>query len=412
MKITVSLLLLSSLFFLSACNNGSTSETTASSATEESSAALSTDFSTSVENGSKSSNSNRSQKNNNSSSKSGEKTFSQLDDIVGVWTNDDKEQTFAVTGRDYISDDKKYEITGVDINNEEGTDKYVISWDTDLFVKEYGEPKTFNPQPFIYDYNDEQDTLNTSMTFQRKKDDKQINYVKDQLAGNEPINLEQLLEVDDQHLLAYWYKSTTESDDLDEQLLTVYQEISIDYPDLELLEDKEYEQYQSIAKEIEDSSDYSFSDLNTALPRDIYRWYTDLDENDSEKERMNQLLPKIKDARKQYFERKEQSDQSYLDDIDETGNTEKTNETENTGESDENNENESDEPDEETQAHIREKIKEEFPEDMPKDHIVYDMKVENDQVNIRVYENKEFSMQYQVGFVYDIENDELTKQTS
>lgn len=400
MKKLIPLFLLSLLLFLGACDSESTNETTANSSTKR----TSTNSTTS---GSKVSGA---KKETDTSSESDEKSFSQLDEIVGVWTNNDKEQTFAVTGRDYVSDDKKYEITGVDINDEEGTNKYVISWDTDLFVKEYGEPETFNPQPFIYDYNDEQDTLNTSMTFQRKTDDKQINYVKDQLAGNEPINLEQLLEVDDQHLLAYWYKSTTESDDLDEQLLTIYQEISIDYPDLKLLEDKEYEQYQSIAKEIEDSSGYSFSDLNTALPRDIYRWYTDLDKNDSEKERMNQLLPKIKDARKQYFERKKQSEQPYLDNIDETDNAEKTNETENTGESDENNENESDEPDEETQAHIREKIKEEFPEDMPKDHIVYDMKVENDQVNISVYENKEFSMQYQVGFVYDVKKDKLTKQ--
>lgn len=129
----------------------------------------------------------------------------------------------------------------------------------------------------MYDYDNKQDTLSTSITFQRQSNSKQVDYIKDKLAGYEPINLEQLLDVDDQHLLAYWYKATAESDKLEEQLATVYQEISIDYPDLKLLTDKEYKQYQSIAKEIEENSDYSFSDLNTALPRDIYRWYTETD---------------------------------------------------------------------------------------------------------------------------------------
>lgn len=350
---------------------------------------------------------NKQAQNNDTSSESDEKTFSQLDEIIGVWINEEKEQTFAITSHDYIADDKKYLITGVDVNEEEKTDKYVISWDTNLFIKEYGKPKSFNPQPFIYDYNSEQDTLSNLVTFHRKIDDKQVNYIKDKLAGNEPINLEQLLQVDDQYLLAYWYKAAAETDNLEKQLATVYQEISIDFPDLQLLTDKEYEKYQSIAKEIEDNSDYSFSDLNTALPQDIYHWYIDLDKDISQKERIKQLLPKIKKSREQYFKREKRSDQPYLENTNETEDVDNTKEN---NKSKETNENDPNVPDEKMQKHIRKKIKEDFSEDIPKDHIVYDMELKDTQVNIRVYENQESKLQYQVSFVYNIEKDELKKQ--
>lgn len=395
MKKIVPLLLLSPLLFLASCDNEPTNETNTTSSMEGSSTTSSTNTSqTEVS----TTETNQTQETDTSPSETDEQTFHELDEIIGVWTNEVEDQTFAVTGRDYITDNKKYTITGTDVRDENGNDNYVISWDPDLFFEEYGEPKSSNPQPFIYDYDSEQDTLHNYLTFQRKTDDEQIHYVKNKLAGNEPVNLEQLLEVDDQHLLAYWYKATAESEDLDEQLAIVYQEISIDYSDLKLLTDEEYEQYLSIAKEIEDNYDYSFSDLNTALPRDIYNWYTDLNKDDNEKEVTEQLLPKIKEAREQYFERKDKSEQPYLDEVEGSDEDSKTNEA--------------DEPDEEMQEHIREKIKEEFPEDIPKDHIVYDMELEDDRVNIRVYENKEFNLQYQVGFVYDIEDDKLTKQTT
>lgn len=246
----------------------------------------------------------------------------------------------------------------------------------------------------MYDYDNKQDTLSTSITFQRQSNSKQVDYIKDKLAGYEPINLEQLLDVDDQHLLAYWYKATAESDKLEEQLATVYQEISIDYPDLKLLTDKEYKQYQSIAKEIEENSDYSFSDLNTALPRDIYRWYTETDK----KEVTEELLAKIEDAREQYFERKNNSKQAYLEKSDKNKNGETKNSTN------------EDALNEELEKHIREKIKKEFSEDIPKDHIVYDMSLEDDHINIRVYQNQDKKLQYEIGFNYNIARDQLTKQ--
>lgn len=380
-KIILSLLFIP-MFFLVACNNEITAPTSTSSSSSISpSSASDTNYS-------------QAETIETSSVNSGEQTFQQLDEIIGVWSNEDKSQDFAVTNRDYMKEDKKYAITGVDVNKEKEEHTYVISWDPELFVEEYGEPETFNPQPFVYDYDNKQDTLSSAIIFQRKSDSKQVDYIKDKLAGYEPINLEQLLDVDDQHLLAYWYKATTESDELAKQLATVYQEISIDYPDLKLLTGKKYEQYQSIAKEIEEKSDYSFSDLNTALPRDIYRWYIETNKEEVTEE----LLAKIKEAREQYFERKNNSKQPYLEESDknEKGETEKSTDE--------------DELDKELEKHIQEKIKKEFSEDIPKDHIVYDMTLEDEHVNIRVYQNQDKKLQYEVGFSYNIAHDQLTKQ--
>lgn len=379
-KIVLSILL-TSLLLLTACNSQSMEETTPMSLT-------STSYSASTSENS------QLQESATYSSENEEETFQELEQLVGVWTNKEEEQTFAITERGYISEEKEYVITGVDVNKEENDNKYVLSWDTDAFVKKYGEPETFNPQPFIYDYNSEEDTLSNFTTFQRETDDNQVYFIKDKLAGYEPVNLEQLLEVDESHLLAYWYKATAESDSLNKQLAIVYHEISIDYPDLELLTGKEYEKYQTIAKEIENSSEYSFSDLNPALPQNIYQWYIELTKNNNEKDTMKQLLPKIEEAREQYFERKEQNEQPYLNEPEET------------------NDPSNEEIDKEMETHIREKIKEEFPEDMPKDHVIYDMELEENRVKIRVYENKNFNKQYQVGFIYDTKEDKLTKQST
>ncbi|MCO8298172.1 hypothetical protein [Tetragenococcus halophilus] len=49
--------------------------------------------------------------------------------------------------------------------------------------------------------------------------------------------------------------------------------------------------------------------MNTALLRDIYRWYTETDKKEVTKE----LLAKIEKAREQYFERKDNSKQAYLE---------------------------------------------------------------------------------------------------
>ncbi len=316
---------------------------------------------------------------------SSEQTFSELADIIGTWVNEEKERSFSITGREIISEDKNYQITGIDVTQNEDSTQYVLSWDPDLFIETYGKPESFNPQPFIYDYDQNKDTLSNSISFKRFSDKDQISYLKDQLAGKEPINLEQLLQVDNPHLLAFWTKATNESEESADQLKSVYDDIAIDYPDLNLLTDQDYETYLSIAKEITDHSDYSFSDLNTALPRDVFDWYTELSQITDESNWLEQLLPKIATAREEYFKREEKSDVPYLDKS--------------------SNEN----LDEEMKQHIREKIKNEFPNELPENHIVYEMTQENNAVLIKIYENSEAKKQYEGSFSYDIDEDKLSK---
>ncbi|AYW49583.1 hypothetical protein C7H83_03310 [Tetragenococcus halophilus] len=114
--------------------------------------------------------------------------------------------------------------------------------------------------------------------------------------------------------------------------------------------------------------------MNTALLRDIYRWYTETDKKEVKKE----LLAKIEKAREQYFERKDNSKQAYLEESKKKTKMEKLKRAPMKISSMKS-----------WKKHIREKIKREFSEDIPNDHIVYDMSLEDDRVNIRVYQNQD-----------------------
>ncbi|GBD72135.1 hypothetical protein [Tetragenococcus halophilus] len=106
-KIILSLLFIP-IFFLVACNNEDTTPANTSSSSSISHSNVSDTGSSQIETTDETSTTN-----------SPEQTFQQLDEIVGVWTNKEEEQTFAVTNRDYMKEDKKYVITGVDLNKEE-----------------------------------------------------------------------------------------------------------------------------------------------------------------------------------------------------------------------------------------------------------------------------------------------------
>ncbi|KAF1301434.1 hypothetical protein [Candidatus Enterococcus willemsii] len=369
MKKTIVSLLFIPIFLATACSSNETNQSaTSTQTTEQSTNTTTTQYSSQTE---------------SSSEQENLINPHALDEIIGVWSNE-QNQSFAITNQAYISGDKIYHLTNFDKQEIDGQTQYVFSWDTDAFIEEYGEPEPFNPQPFIYKYNAQEDTLQNSVTFKRSHDSEQITYVKDQLAGHEPINLEQLLEVDDYHLMAYWFKATTLTDDLSEQLKILYHDLAMNYPELDLLVNQEYEEYLTLAKEIEAQSDYTFSDLNTALPKDIYKWYVNLTKEKTDNP-IPKLLPKIEQARNAYFERKSQSERPYLE-------TDKAKISE------------------QLNKHIREKIKQEYPNDIPKKHIVYEMARDGKTITIDIFENTEQKMQHQLRLIYSEENDTLARK--
>lgn len=135
-----------------------------------------------------------------------------------------------------------------------------------------------------------------------------VTEIKDNLAGVQPVNLEQLLDVDDQYLVDLHDSATTEASPGEDIWQWMYQKLAVDYPQLNLLTNEDYEAYNLAAENIVANSDYSYSDLNTALPRDILTWYNEAMavNNDDVQTSVEAILPQITQAREAYIARREE----------------------------------------------------------------------------------------------------------
>lgn len=151
-----------------------------------------------------------------------------------------------------------------------------------------------------------QDQQTDSTLSQEEKDTLAV--LKDNLAGVQPINLEQLLEVDDRYLLDLYNAEQVNSNATEDMWQRIYQQIAVDYPQLSLLTGEVYNHYNEVANIIASNSEYSYSDLNTALPADILSWYdTYMLENEADEQTtVEAILPNITSAREAYIERREQ----------------------------------------------------------------------------------------------------------
>ncbi|XJS10626.1 LPXTG cell wall anchor domain-containing protein [Aerococcaceae bacterium WGS1372] len=151
-----------------------------------------------------------------------------------------------------------------------------------------------------------QDQQSDSTLSQEEQDTLVI--IKDNLAGVQPINLEQLLEVDDHYLIDLYNTEQADTSSIDDVWRRIYQQITVDYPQLNLLTGEDYDTYNEIANLIANNSQYSYSDLNTALPSDILSWYNSyITENEVDAlTTIEAILPNITSAREAYIERREQ----------------------------------------------------------------------------------------------------------
>lgn len=165
----------------------------------------------------------------------------------------------------------------------------------------------------------------TDSTLSQEEQDTLV-VVKDNLAGVQPINLEQLLEVDDRYLLDLYETVQADSNATEDVWQRIYQQIAADYPQLTLLTGEDYDNYNEVANIIVANSQYSYSDLNTAFPADILSWYNSyLLENDADEQTtVEAILPNITSAREAYIQRREQreSQESPESEQEETANIE------------------------------------------------------------------------------------------
>lgn len=165
----------------------------------------------------------------------------------------------------------------------------------------------------------------TDSTLSQEEQDTLV-VVKDNLAGVQPINLEQLLEVDDRYLLDLYETVQADPNATEDVWQRIYQQIAADYPQLALLTGEDYDTYNEVANIIVANSQYSYSDLNTAFPADVLSWYNSyLLENDADEQTtVEAILPNITSAREAYIQRREQreSQESQESEQEETANIE------------------------------------------------------------------------------------------
>lgn len=192
----------------------------------------------------------------------------------------------------------------------------VLVWDIDLYVDRYGEDQLGpGPQPFMFTYDESTDTLTASpdVLFERDETAELLWTIQNNLAGLQPISLEQLRNVDDELLLNLWQESQDKGFDDATTWRHLYTKIDEEHDELNLVAAEDYERYAELAKEISANSDYSFSDLNTALPKDILAWYdaaAEEQKTEAPAKIIAAILPQITQARDEYLARRTEYENS------------------------------------------------------------------------------------------------------
>lgn len=144
--------------------------------------------------------------------------------------------------------------------------------------------------------------------------------IKNMVAGLEPVNLEQLLNVKDEDLLLYYNDALETSANSDELYKAIYDELAANYPELSLLTGEQYDAYRRAAEAIAAASSYTFSDLNMALPSTTLALYqAEFNANGQDVDAtVVAILPEIETAVKEYIERREQREAAAAESAEES----------------------------------------------------------------------------------------------
>ena len=144
--------------------------------------------------------------------------------------------------------------------------------------------------------------------------------IKNMVAGLEPVNLEQLLNVKDEDLLLYYNNALATGANDGELYKAIYDDLAANYPELSLLTGEQYDAYRRAAEAIAAASSYTFSDLNMALPSTTLALYqAEFNANGEDVDAtVAAILPEIETAVKEYIERREQREAEAVESAEES----------------------------------------------------------------------------------------------
>lgn len=168
--------------------------------------------------------------------------------------------------------EEKFEIDGIDDND--ARTLYILNADVDDYQLRYGDAETaMTTDTFYFIYDEATDMLIPQADVQFVRDaQEELSYViQDNLIAEQPINREQLREVDSDFIVDQYLNH--EEDGSEDVYLELYRDIANDYPDLGLMRNEDYEAYMDASEIIVTYSELTFPRLNQANPAKVLELY-------------------------------------------------------------------------------------------------------------------------------------------
>lgn len=212
------------------------------------------------------------------------------EEIQGVWSyeGDMTSQSAILRGNQMIITDdyngsvyytidmtqveENFEVDGIDDNSERTL--YILNTNINDYSMRYGEEEAaMTTETFYFVYDENEDILipQPEVTFNRNAEEELAYIIHDNMITEQPINREQLREVDSEFLVnRYHTHQEAGSEDI---YLELYRDIANEYPDLNLLRNENYETYSTISSIIIANSELTYGRLNQAGPDKVLSLY-------------------------------------------------------------------------------------------------------------------------------------------
>ena len=168
--------------------------------------------------------------------------------------------------------EENFEVDGIEDNSERTL--YILNTNINDYSMRYGdEEAAMTTENFYFVYDENEDILipQPEVTFNRNAEEELAYVIHDNMITEQPINREQLREVDSDFLVnRYHTHQEAGSEDI---YLELYRDIANEYPDLNLLRNENYETYSAISSIIIANSELTYGRLNQAGPDKVLSLY-------------------------------------------------------------------------------------------------------------------------------------------
>lgn len=189
--------------------------------------------------------------------------------------------------------EENFEVDGIEDNDNRTL--YILNTNLNDYSMRYGEEEaTMTTDSFYFVYDENEDILipQPEVSFNRNAEEELAFIIQDNIVQEQPINREQLREVDAEFLVNQYHShQEVGSEDI---YLELYRDIANEYPDLNLLRNEDYEAYRDISSTIINHSELTYARLNQAGADNVLSLYQEAHTNDvSDEDLVKEIYPRI-----------------------------------------------------------------------------------------------------------------------